>query len=91
MEDHGDDNEPAATGPVTSIVDRPLGTRPILCSLPFSDQICSEALEDHEDKLCVPRQIAALICEDFGIICLEFDRIEHELYQTGNWTEHGTT
>ena len=39
----------------------------------------------------MPRQIAALICEDFGTICLEFDRIEEELYQTSNWTEHGAT
>ena len=41
---------PNEAGPVTSIVDRPLGTRPILSNLPFPNQICSEAFEDHCDK-----------------------------------------
>jgi hypothetical protein len=82
---------PAAAGPVTSIVDRPLGMRPVLCNVPLSDQICSEAFANHDDRQCVPRQIASLIYEDFGVICLQFDRIEQELYQTSHWTEHGAT
>ena len=46
---------PAAAGPVTNIVDRPLGTQPIICNLPFSGQICQEAFDDHDNMVCIPR------------------------------------
>jgi hypothetical protein len=82
---------PAAAGPVVQITDRPLGTQPIICSLPFSDQICEEAFSSHGDMLCVPRQLAAILCDDMGVICLQLDRIETEIYGTNAWQERGCT
>ena len=91
MEDHGDDHEPRGGWSCHEHCRPPTGhaADPLQSSIFRPDMF--RGIEDHEDKLCVPRQIAALICEDFGIICLEFDRIEEELYQTSNWTENGVT
>ena len=41
---------------------RPMaGLRSCAAQLPFPEQILPEAFEDHPDKLCVPRQLAALL------------------------------
>jgi hypothetical protein len=40
---------------------------------------------------CVPRQIAALLGLDFGLICNEMTEIELKLYGESKWCEKGCT
>ena len=49
------------------------GLRCAGAQLPCSELTLPEELEDHNDNLCVPRQLAALLAMDFayGINCFE--------------------
>ena len=50
--------------------------------LPFAEHLCAQAFEDHDDQLCVPRQVAALLVLDFGMNCNEFEALELKIYGT---------
>ncbi len=86
-----------ATDPDTGLaeahtfLDRPTGTRPIMANFLFPDALCEEAFEEHDDMLCCPRQMAAVLHRDFGEICNDLTTIERLLYQTDSWTEKGCT
>ena len=66
-----------AGNPSTSVMHRPLGAltaaSAFLCR---PEHIIPEAFEEHDDRLCVPRQVAALlrrplemIMDEFGNVC----------------------
>ena len=71
------------------ILDRRVGTRPVICTLPFPEAIMPEAFEEHDDMLCVPRQLAALLRKDFSEICTELEEAEQALYGTCVWQTEG--
>ena len=55
---------------------RPRGVLRSACSqFPFYEQILDEAFEEHNDKLCVPRQIAVLLRMSLQDTCAAFDNI----------------
>jgi hypothetical protein len=55
---------------------RPLGVLRSACTqLPFPELIMDEAFEEHGDKLCVPRQLAALLKMSLEETCTAFDNI----------------
>ena len=55
---------------------RPLGVLRSACAqLPFHVQILDEALEEHDDKLCVPRQLAVFLQMYLQDTCAAFDNI----------------
>jgi hypothetical protein len=56
--------------PYTEVITRRLGVRPVRMSqLPHPDGICAEAFEDHDDDLCAPRQIAAVLRWTWATSC----------------------
>ena len=57
----------------------------------FQEAICKEAFEQHDDNLCAPRQIAALLKKDMGWVCGELSVASQELYGTGDWEDRGAT
>ena len=66
-------NDAAVT---TTRMQRPLGVLRGACSqLPFHEQILDEAFEEHDDKLCVPRQLAVLLKMSLQDTCAAFDNI----------------
>ena len=54
---------PSDEGPQVSVSDRALGARPSsVSSMLFPDALCAAAFEDHhDDRMCVPRQIAQVL------------------------------
>ena len=74
-----------------TVLDRPTGALPVLSQFLFSDELCPEAFEDHDDHLCCPRQMAAVLKIDYGAICDDLYRVEGLLYQTTTWEERGVT
>ena len=84
--------QPTAEGPEVTITDRALGTRPAgLSTLLFPESLCTAAFEDHDDNLCVPRQIARICGLDMEEVCCELDQCEAELYETDTWRTRGAT
>ncbi len=89
--------EVVATDPDTgtaeayTFLDRPTGTRPVLANFLFPDALCEEAFEEHDDMLCCPRQMAAVLKLDIGNVCSDLSVIERILYQTDSWQEKGAT
>ncbi len=74
-----------------TILDRPTGAHPIFAQFLFPDAICPEAYEEHEDKMCCPRQMALVLRVDCGAVCSDLTGIERQLYQTETWMEKGAT
>ena len=73
--------------PSTEVVERPLGTAPSVSGLIHPEAIVAAAWEDHGDRLCVPRQLASLLCEPLEDITAEFDT----LLDGTSWHEVGVT
>ena len=76
-------------GTTTSAVMRqPLGAWPLSCGafLPYPEHILSTAWESHDDKLCIPRQLAQL----FGITLDDAISLFDEFLIPG-WREIGVT
>ena len=74
-----------------TVLDRPTGARPVFGNFLFPEALCDEAFEEHDDMLCCPRQMAAVLKKDFGVICSDLSAIERQLYQTETWQEKGCT
>ena len=53
--------------------------------LPFPEHILDEAFLELPDKLCVPRQLSALLKKPLAEVCLSFD----ELYGRRDWRDIG--
>jgi hypothetical protein len=70
-------------GDVDIVLDRRLGARPVFSQLLFAEALCEEAYEDHDDKLCCPRQMAAIFKLDLGEFCQDLSKVERALYQSG--------
>ena len=73
---------------VTSAVMRqPLGAGPINCAsfLPYPELIVQSAFETHDDKLCVPRQLAKVLGVSLSETISYFDEF------LSNWQERGVT
>jgi hypothetical protein len=65
------------------VLNRRVGARPLLPStLLFPDAVCAEAFEEHDDNLCAPRQIAAILKRDFEEICDALRDVEHRMSGT---------
>ena len=72
------------------VLARRVGTMPLSQSeLPFTEHLCPEAFEVHSDNLCVPRQVAALLAIDFGLLCTGFQPIEQKLFGLNNMLTSG--
>ena len=65
---------------VDVILDRRVGARPVLCQLPYADRLCKEAFEDHDDKLCAVRQLAAVLKLPLTDVLQEMRTIDEQLY-----------
>ena len=54
---------------------QPLGASPVSCAafLPFPELIVECAFDSHDDKLCVPRQIAAVLGKSLAETISWFD------------------
>ena len=80
------------SGEMVVALDRRVGTAPLSASeLPFAEHLCAEAFESHDDHLCVPRQVAALLALDFGLVCNEFEILEQKAYGTRDMHTKGCT
>ena len=78
-------NDAAVT---TTRMRRPLGVLRSACSqLPFRETILDEAFEEHDDKLCVPRQLAVLLKMTLQDTCAAFDNICDD----DGWRARGVT
>lgn len=88
-----DNDEPTVTTRVEEdiILERRVGAKPSLSQLPFPEGLCAEAFEEHDDMLCCPRQIAAVLKRDLGEVCSLMDDAERALYGTDSWRERGCT
>ncbi len=53
--------------------------------LPLHEHIIPEAFESHDDKLCVPRQLAVLLQKSLEVIADSFD----ELLGSSDWMSEG--
>ncbi len=72
--------------PETSVVERQLGMKPVLASLPFPEAICPIAFEEHHDKLYCPRQLAAVLNKDLEAVCHELDEMNGTAWRQGGCT-----
>ena len=79
----------AGVGSVDIVLDRRLGVRPVYSHFLFPEALCDEAFEDHDDKLCCPRQIASILNLDLADVCRDILRVERALYQTEEWEQEG--
>ena len=61
-------------GDVSAVLNRPLGKRQFIL-VPDPLDLCPEALEEHDNFMCVPRQIAALTQQDEAKVADQFDTI----------------
>ena len=61
--------QPADGGPETSVTERRLGANPVVSSLLFPEHITPVAFLEAEDRMCCPRQIAAVTSTDFERVC----------------------
>ena len=69
-------------GSMVVALDRRVGMTPLSASeLPLAEHLCAEAFADRDDKCCVPRQIAAVLKLDYGLVCNELAEIERRLYR----------
>ena len=73
------------------ILDRRVQGEPGCSTLLFPDQVCEEAFKASDDKLCAPRQMAAILKTDIGVICQALTQISRDLYGTEHWEEQGAT
>lgn len=73
------------------VLDRSVGARPMRSdAMLFPDAVCPEAFVESDDRLCVPRQIAAILQEDMGEICHALTEACQAVYGRDNW-ENGAT
>ena len=62
-------------------LDRRTGIAPYsLSQIAFSEDLIPEAFQDSNDMCCVPRQLAAVLGLDFGLVCNEMSETELKLY-----------
>ncbi|MCP3866237.1 MAG: hypothetical protein GY695_24480, partial [Aestuariibacter sp.] len=92
--------EVVATNPDTGegeahvVLDRRTGGRPVAMSqLLEAEAVCDEAWEQHDDKLCCPRQMAAILRRDMGEICEDLSTAHRALYpdEPEDWESRGCT
>jgi hypothetical protein len=76
-----------ADDPVTSIMHRPLGALTSAAAfLCHPEHILPEAWEEHDDRMCVIRQVAVLLHRPFEFVHAQFDNV-----CAPGWTERGVT
>lgn len=69
-----------------------MGTEPLCAShLPFPEDICPRAFEEHADRLCCPRQMARLLKEDFEEVCLKLDDCSSDVHGSQDWRQRGVS
>jgi AAA domain len=80
--------QPTDHGPRVNVRIRQVMAGPIVASafIPFSEHVIPEAWEQHDDKLCVIRQLAVLTGMSHTDLCDEFDRLLDR-----PWREDGIT
>ena len=79
-------------GSMVVALDRRVGMAPLSASeLPLAEHLCAEAFVDRDDKCCVPRQIAAVLKLDYGLVCNELTEIERKLYGASCMDTQGCT
>jgi hypothetical protein len=83
--------QPTDGGPETSVTERRLGANPVVSSLLFPEHVCAAAFLEAEDRMCCPRQIAAVTGLDFERVCEGLDDAEMALDGTALWRELGCT
>ncbi len=68
---------------------QPLAGKPLACAafLPYPDQIVDCAFEDHDDCLCVPKQLAAVLNEPLEDIVEYFN----QCFETDAWQQPGVS
>ena len=59
------------------------GGRACLSMLPFRDKVLPLALQEFDDNLCVPRQLACLLKIDIQSVCAEFEEISPGFREKG--------
>jgi hypothetical protein len=73
------------------VMDRRVGAAPLPPpGLLFPEAVCPQAFEDHEDNLCAPRQIAAILKRNLDEICEALRDVEQHLSGTDT-LEQGVT
>ena len=82
------DTNPGEHGPQVNVRLRQVMAGPVIASafIPFADQVIPEAWEQHEDKLCVIRQLGLICGIDQQELCDEFDRLLDR-----DWRSEGIT
>ena len=73
------------------ILDRRVRGFPACSTLLFPDQVCEEAYRIADDKMCAPRQIAAILKIAIGDVCARMSEVSQQLYDTDEWEERGVT
>lgn len=70
----------------------PMGNSPRRAShLPFVEDICPNAFQDHTDHLCCPRQMAKILRADFVNVCLNLDDCSMDVHGSLDWRERGVS
>lgn len=59
--------------------------------LPFVEDICPEAFEEHADRLCCPIQMARILKEDFEEVCLKLDDCSTDVHGSQDWRQRGVS
>ena len=70
----------AGHGATQLVMDRHVGTLTLKSQFLFSESICRDAFEEHQDTCCAPRQLAAVLKLEVADVCREMDEIEKKLY-----------
>jgi hypothetical protein len=74
------------------VMDRRVGAHPVPpATMLFPEAVCETAFEQHDDNLCAPRQIAALLKRDLHEICDELRAVELRLHGTDTLEEGCTS
>ena len=81
---------PGQRGLETSVLDRPLGTRPSISNLLFPEHLCEAAFDETNDFLCVARQLAEIRKQTFEDVCAELDQYATDLGEE-DWRQRGIT
>ena len=80
-------------GEANVLLDRRVGARPSCSQFLFPDGLCKEAFEEHEDKCCVPRQIAAVLKVERTEVCRDMDSVQLRVCKDApaSWQDSGRT
>ena len=75
-----------------TVMDRPVGAKPLPpATMLFPEHVCEEAFLDCDDRLCVPRQIAAVLKRPMGDVLDQLREAELQLLGTDTIESLGCT